>query len=116
MSKGCRIGVDVGGTFTDFVLSDQETGSLTYYKEPSVPEKPATAVAKGVAAILERAGLASGSIELINHGTTLALNAILQNKGANVALVISKGFRDTITLGREGFPIRTTTSIQSRRR
>jgi len=102
--KGCRIGVDVGGTFTDFVLSDHGSGALTYYKEPSVPEDPAVAVANGVAAILERAGLATDSIELINHGTTLALNAILQSKGADVALVISRGFRDTITLGRGGLP------------
>lgn len=104
MSKSCRIGVDVGGTFTDFVLADQETGKLTYFKEPSVPEDPSSAVVNGVAALLDRAGLTPDSIQLVNHGTTLALNAILQNRGANVALVISRGFGDTITLGRGGLP------------
>ncbi len=104
MGKGCRIGVDVGGTFTDFVLADGASGALVYHKQASTTEDPARGVAAGLAALLDKAERAPTAVELVVHGTTLALNAVLQRRGAPVALVISRGFGDTMVLGRGGLP------------
>lgn len=97
---GIRIGVDVGGTFTDFVLIDPKTGRLHMHKEPSTPDDPARAVAAGFTAIVEQARVATGSVQLLAHGTTIGLNAIIQRRGARTALVVSPGHRDILELGR----------------
>jgi N-methylhydantoinase A len=100
----CRIGVDVGGTFTDFVLADLAQGRLIFYKEPSTPADPSLAVERGIQAVLRRADAAAGDIELVVHGTTLGLNAIIQRKGAATALVVSRGNRDVLELARSKMP------------
>jgi N-methylhydantoinase A len=100
----CRIGVDVGGTFTDFVLVDVASGGLDFYKEPSTPADPSLAVERGIQGVLERAGAAPRDAELVVHGTTLGLNAIIQRKGAATALVVSKGNRDVLELARSKMP------------
>ena len=100
----CRIGIDVGGTFTDFVLADLASGRLTYYKEPSVPDDPSLSVGRGLAPLIERAGVTAGQVELILHGTTLLVNAIIQRRGARVALVVNTGFRDVLEIGRTNMP------------
>jgi N-methylhydantoinase A len=100
LGGGCRIGVDVGGTFTDFVLADPRSGLLTRYKEPSVPEDPSHSVARGLPALLERAGVGPGDVGLIVHGTTLLVNAIIQRRGAKVGLVVSAGNRSILEIGR----------------
>ncbi len=100
----CRIGVDVGGTFTDLVLADSATGSLTFYKEPSTPAEPSLAVERGVQGILARASVPPESIELVVHGTTLGLNTIIQRRGAKVALVVSRGNRDVLEIARCRMP------------
>lgn len=97
---GCRIGIDVGGTFTDFVLAHGETGQLTRYKEPSVPNDPSLSVERGLPALIARAGVSAGDIDLIVHGTTLALNAIIQRRGARMGLVVSRGNRGVLEIGR----------------
>ena len=104
-----RVGVDVGGTFTDFVLAggaraEGHSGELVYHKEASTTEEPARGVAGGLLALLRKAQVEPGSIGLVVHGTTLALNAVLERRGARVALVISQGFGDTMVLGRGGLP------------
>jgi N-methylhydantoinase A len=104
MPGACRVGIDVGGTFTDFVLFDRRIGHLVYHKEPSTPMEPAEAVAEGLREVLRRATATPADLELVVHGTTIALNAILQRRGARVALVLSKGFGDTMELGRGGLP------------
>ena len=96
----CRIGVDVGGTFTDFVLADSRSGRLTRYKEPSVSEDPSLSVARGLPALLERAGVDPDDVGLIVHGTTLLVNAIIQRRGAKVGLVVSAGNRSVLEIGR----------------
>ncbi|CAO3427567.1 hydantoinase/oxoprolinase family protein [Azospirillum endophyticum] len=103
-SNTCRVGIDVGGTFTDLVLVRTATGELTHYKEPSVPSDPSAAVERGLIAVVKRAGLEPSDVELIVHGTTLGLNAIIQRKGARIALVVSKGFRDILEIGRSRMP------------
>ena len=96
----CRIGIDVGGTFTDFVLANMTTGELTRYKEPSVPADPSMSVRRGLPPLIEQAGIATDDIELIVHGTTLLVNAIIQRRGAKVALVVTKGHRGILEIGR----------------
>ena len=96
----CRVGIDVGGTFTDFVLVNTETGNLTFYKEPSVPSDPSASVERGIPKLVEKAGVKPSDVEYIIHGTTLGLNAIIQRRGAQVAMVVSKGFKDLLEIGR----------------
>ncbi len=96
-----RLGVDVGGTFTDFVLLDEETGELTIHKCLTTPSNPSDAVVKGMEQIdIEEPGFVSKLDELI-HGTTLVINAIIERKGARTGLITTKGFRDILELGRE---------------
>ena len=96
----CRVGIDVGGTFTDFVLTNPLTGEIVRYKEPSVPSDPSLSVARGLPALIERAGVRPGDVELLVHGTTLLVNAIIQRRGARVGLVVSRGHRGVLEIGR----------------
>ena len=96
----CRVGIDVGGTFTDFVLTNPQTGEIVRYKEPSVPSDPSLSVARGLPALIERAGVRPGDVELLVHGTTLLVNAIIQRRGARVGLVVSRGHRGVLEIGR----------------
>ncbi len=101
---GARIGIDVGGTFTDFVLSDPRDDSLTYYKEPSTPDDPSRALIEGLSALLDKAGMTAGDVATIMHGTTIGLNAIIQRRGATIALVVTKGYRDILEIARSRMP------------
>jgi N-methylhydantoinase A len=100
----CRIGIDVGGTFTDLVLANPKTGQLHFYKEPSTPNDPSEAVERGTLGIMERAQVRESDIELVVHGTTLGLNTIIQRKGAKVALIVSRGNRDVFEIARCRMP------------
>ncbi|MCP4562571.1 MAG: hydantoinase/oxoprolinase family protein [Bosea sp.] len=102
--QGARIGIDVGGTFTDFVLADPQGGGLVYYKEPSTPDEPSRALIEGLKSLLGKAGLTAADVSLLMHGTTIGLNAIIQRRGANIALVVSKGFRDILEIARSRMP------------
>lgn len=104
-APGARVGIDVGGTFTDFVLAlPGDARGLLHHKEPSTPGDPARAVADGLAAVLDRAGLRSGDLASITHGTTIGLNAIIQRRGARIALVVTEGYRDILEIGRSRMP------------
>ena len=96
-----RIGVDVGGTFTDFVLRDEATGRSWVHKAPSTPRDPSEAVRNGLPALLEKAGAGAAEIGQFLHATTVATNAIIQRRGAKTALVTTRGFRDVLILGRQ---------------
>ena len=98
--NGCRIGIDVGGTFTDFVLTNPRTGAIVRYKEPSVPSDPSLSVGRGLPVLIERAGVLPDDVELLVHGTTLLVNAIIQRQGARVGLVVSPGHRGVLEIGR----------------
>jgi N-methylhydantoinase A len=95
----CRVGVDVGGTFTDLV-SVGDDGTLRFTKVPSVPADPSTAVM----AVLARAGLAPRDVARLAHGTTVATNTLLERSGAPIALVTTRGFRDVVEIGRQDRP------------
>ena len=99
-----RIGIDVGGTFTDFVMAETHGKRLIFHKEASVPANPAEAIAQGIAALLAQEGAAASQIDVITHGTTLGLNAIIQERGCRVALVVSEGNRDVMELARGRLP------------
>ena len=94
-----RIGVDVGGTFTDIVL--EHDGALTTAKVLTTPNAPDEAVLSGVDDVLARSGVDPGAVGLLIHGTTLATNAIIERKGALTGLVTTEGFRDVLDIGYE---------------
>ena len=98
------IGVDVGGTFTDIVLTDTNKNTTTVHKVASTPADPSQAVLHGVEEICARAGLAMGSIDHIFHGTTVATNAALQYRGARAGMITTRGFRDIVQIGRHQRP------------
>lgn len=100
----CRIGIDVGGTFTDFVLVDEATGEQTFFKEPSVPSDPSASVERGMVEVIARSGIRPEDIQYVIHGTTLGLNAIIQRRGSPVALVVPEGFRDILEIARSRMP------------
>lgn len=86
---GVRIGIDVGGTFTDFVLFNPANKLFTFHKQPSVPVDPAMAVSEGLKQLVKKSQLQASDISLLLHGTTLGLNAIIQRRGAKIGLVAS---------------------------
>ena len=101
-----RLGVDVGGTFTDLLLHDEKTKRTFQAKTPSTPEDQSIGVAAGVKLICEKAGISPGDIELILHGTTVATNAVLEGKGARVGLLVTEGFEYTLHLAKAWTPVR----------
>ncbi len=97
--QNARLGVDIGGTFTDFVLEHGERQFCL--KLLTTPQAPEAAVLDGVGHILNAAGLAPDDIGMVVHGTTLATNAVIERKGAKVAFLTTEGFRDTLEMGYE---------------
>lgn len=98
------IGVDVGGTFTDLVFTDTESGRTTTHKVASTPDDPSRAVLAGVEQICTIAGVDTRSIAHFFHGTTVATNAALQYRGVRAGLITTHGFRDIIHIGRHQRP------------
>ncbi|NQW08359.1 MAG: hydantoinase/oxoprolinase family protein [Alphaproteobacteria bacterium] len=98
---GWLIGVDVGGTFTDFYAIDRATGAIAIHKTPSTPANPADAILAGLDVLSTTHGIPAGAIERLAHGTTVATNTLLQRKGAPVALITTEGFRDLLEIGRQ---------------
>lgn len=99
-----RLGVDVGGTFTDLLLIEETTGETWRDKVPSTPQDPSIAVVSGTVAICEKANIAPSEIEQFLHGTTVATNAVLEGKGAKTGLVTTKGYRQVLQVARSLVP------------
>src|SRR4029077_8808585 len=97
-----RIGVDIGGTFTDLVWVDEATGAVRVGKLLTTPKDPSQAVEEGVVTLLHEAGAGAAAVRALIHGTTLATNALIERKGARVGLLATAGFRDAVEIGREG--------------
>ena len=95
-----RIGIDVGGTFTDVVLIDEATGEVWTTKVPSTPHDPSVGALEGLRRILELSETPAGAVGFIGHGTTIATNMVIEGKGAKTALVTTKGFRDILEIRR----------------
>lgn len=95
------IGIDIGGTFTDCVVSDPERGLLRAHKQLTSPSAPERGVLEGARSALAAASVDAGSVAVVLHATTLATNAILERRGARVGFVTTEGFRDVLIVGRE---------------
>src|SRR5436309_529557 len=94
------IGVDVGGTFTDFFAFDDTDDRIVLHKVPSTPANPAQAVSAGLRELASR-GIDLAAVTRLSHGTTVATNALIQRRGGRVALIVTEGFRDLIEIGRQ---------------
>lgn len=99
--KKYRVGIDIGGTFTDLVLIDDATGGQAIGKVLTTPSDPSEAVEEGLRALLEREGVEPSRLKTIVHGTTLVTNALIERRGAPTALLTTEGFRDAIAIGTE---------------
>ena len=98
------VGVDVGGTFTDFFAFDSASQSVRLFKRPSTPHNPAAAIADGLRDMCEEFGIDPNAISRLCHGTTVATNALIQRKGGTVAVITTNGFRDLLEIGRQTRP------------
>jgi N-methylhydantoinase A len=106
MQSSYRLAVDVGGTFTDFALLDEETGEVHVAKSLTTPADPSVGVLMGINAFNEVAAGHIVATRRIAHATTLVANAVIERKGALTALLTTKGFRDVLELRRH---VRVTT-------
>ena len=96
-----RLGIDIGGTFTDFALVDDQTGALAVHKQLTTPADPSLCVLSGLATLLERTSAKIGDLSTIAHGTTLVTNAVIERKGAATGMLVSQGFRDVLDIAME---------------
>ena len=96
-----RLGVDVGGTFTDFVVFDAESGSFSVGKTLTTPQDLSLGIIRGTREAAERAGLEVRDISQVTYGTTLVANLLLERKGVRVGLIATEGFRDILETGTE---------------
>ncbi len=101
---GYRLGVDVGGTFTDLLLFNVDTGAFWRHKTPSTPHDSSEGILNGVTAVCDKAGITPGHIEYFLHGTTVATNAVLEGKGSRVGLVTTEGYRHIMQIARSFVP------------
>ncbi len=99
-----RLGVDVGGTFTDLLLFKEDTGAFWRHKTPSTPHDSSEGILNGLNAICEKAGITPSDIEIFLHGTTVATNAVLEGKGARVGLIVTEGYRQVMQIARSFVP------------
>ena len=96
-----RVAFDIGGTFTDFVLCDDATGSTHALKVPTSSRNPGEAVIEGLEKLLAATGVSGNSVDVVLHATTVATNAVLERKGAQTGLITTQGFRDVLIIGRQ---------------
>ncbi|UQZ91757.1 hydantoinase/oxoprolinase family protein [Bacillus safensis] len=99
-----RLGIDIGGTFTDLSLINEATGELTELKTPTVTDDPAQGIINGLN-LLKKRGVDLSKIQYLVHGMTIGLNTLLQRKGADLALFVTEGFQDILSLQRLRLPI-----------
>jgi N-methylhydantoinase A len=99
-----RLGVDVGGTFTDLLLFEEASGAFWRHKTPSTPHDSSEGILTGVRAVCETAGISPAEVEIFLHGTTVATNAVLEGKGARVGLIVTEGYRQIMQIARSYVP------------
>lgn len=96
-----RLGVDIGGTFTDFALIHEETGAKAIHKQLTTPDDPSRCVIEGVQSLLNFQKVSLEQVSILVHGTTLVTNAVIERKGAVTGMITTKGFRDILDMGKE---------------
>lgn len=97
---GYRVGVDIGGSFTDFAVFDESTGKISSMKTFSRPDEPGAEVIEGVRLLQERYGISPEEISYFTHGTTVGINTVIQRRGLKLALFVTRNFEDVLELGR----------------
>ena len=100
-----RIGVDVGGPFTDLIYVDDEKGTVLVHKTPSTPADPSIATVDGISTLCQMAGIKPSELDQVFHGTTVATNIVIEHNGANVGMITTKGYRDIIHIARHKKPM-----------
>ena len=103
-TSSLRIGVDVGGTFTDLAVVDDATGHIAFHKVPSTPDDPSRAIATGIAELLALIGRLATEVGFLGHGTTVATNMVIERKGSRTGMLTTHGFRDILEIGRQTRP------------
>src|SRR5215468_1718359 len=101
MAARWRIGFDIGGTFTDFILLDTERSEIRLHKCLTTPQDPSVGALEGLDQLLAAAGIDMGAVGEIVHGTTLVTNALIERRGAKLGLITTAGFRDILEMGTE---------------
>ena len=101
MSHNIRLGIDVGGTFTDFALLDDEKGRLATHKQLTSANDPSRSVLDGIDVLLSRERIGLGELQTLVHGTTLITNSVIERRGARTAMLVTKGFVDVLDVGME---------------
>ena len=96
-----RIGFDIGGTFTDFILYDAAAGTVRLHKRLTTPHDPSEAALLGLEELVAMGGITLAEVGEIIHGTTLVTNAVIERKGAKLGLITTQGFRDVLEMGTE---------------
>jgi N-methylhydantoinase A/oxoprolinase/acetone carboxylase beta subunit len=100
-----RVGVDVGGTFTDFVYVDDEAGVVHVHKVPTTPDDPSKGTVQGIGEITGEAGQSPASLDQVFHGTTIATNIVIEHSGATVGMITTEGYRDILHIARHKKPL-----------
>ena len=101
IGKRVRVGVDVGGTFTDFFLVDEQRDLIFTGKRLTTPGDPSLAITDGLERLVLESGTSVPELDAVVHGTTLVANTIIERKGAKIGLITTRGFRDSLEMGRE---------------
>src|SRR5438128_3631440 len=100
-----RLGVDVGGTFTDLIYVDDEAGVIQVHKVPTTPEEPSQGTVQGIRELAEGAGTAPSQLDQVFHGTTIATNIVIEHNGARVGMITTEGYRDILHIARHKKPL-----------
>jgi N-methylhydantoinase A/oxoprolinase/acetone carboxylase beta subunit len=100
-----RLGVDVGGTFTDLIYVDDAAGTILVHKIPTTPDDPSEGTVQGIRELTEQAGEAPSALDQVFHGTTIATNIVIEHNGATVGLITTEGYRDILHIARHKKPL-----------
>lgn len=100
-----RLGVDVGGTFTDLIYVDDEAGSILIHKLASTPDDPSRGTVQGIRELTDRAEVTPADLDQVFHGTTIATNIVIEHNGANVGMITTEGYRDILHIARHKKPL-----------
>ena len=100
-----RLGVDVGGTFTDLIYVDDEAGTILVHKLPTTPDDPPRGRSRGSSELTAQAGASPAELDQVFHGTTIATNIVIEHNGARVGLITTEGYRDILHIARHKKPL-----------
>src|SRR5438876_4635582 len=100
-----RLGVDVGGTFTDLIYVDDEAGTIVVHKVPTTPDDPSVGTVEGIQEIAAQAGVSPAALDQVFHGTTIATNIVIEHNGARVGMITTEGYRDILHIARHKKPL-----------